>query len=1007
MRTTLRYIWAAVICAALASCEKPDNTPPVLPPDSEEEVQFAPYPQTPEGKDCFFALFEDVPDKTEVVLDKVSVWDGAACSEYVAQSAGSQTVLKGSATEEGKQYYAFYPADESVMFAEGHLTMVLPSEQTQGKESFPYFPAVASSNADDRDFRFRSICGMLGLTITRDDVVSLTIIGKNNEILAGKVMVDLSDMKNPVWTVVEGEGEREIILSNGNGTPLEQGTYYVAVLPQTFSEGIIISMSNSEKEKAERVRSKELVLGRGKYLNAGNVDALESWGTSYHISSADEFVQFMSVDSYDATARIALLSDIDLKGKTVGSIKKFDGIFDGNGYSIRNWDISAPMFETLNGTLRNLVVDGSCTWNDIPEDEDVAVLVRYNNGLVSNCVNYVDMTIRGVEFNAAHSVAGLVAVTTSRVEECVNYGDITLQPTNVTNSTSNSSEGSKLYLGGVVGKVNTLVDPVQIVLCENYGDITYTTEGFIVSQTFMGGVVGGTLATICSSLTTWLPYSNEMLRCYNEGNVTYGYKKEKDVSGSNSNSLQLGGVAGYWEGDITSSENSGFIEVRAPRGNDTGTTFLRGLYIGGVTSINTGSLTGCVNSGNIEYSGTTAGAPHTTVACGPSAWVLVGGVAAAAGNSTSTYVRDCHNRASGMDIDMHMRVGNGTKGAVGGVCALVLSTLENCSNAADITLQSHKQGIYFGGVAGYNEYFETVSCDNSGDVSLTLGAPGDKAKPSEEVSFGGVLGYAKKNISDCNNSGAMTLTGGRENRTYYVGGVLARAGDNLYYYGKSSRYMGNSGSITVNTPATVRVGGIEGEGKAGRLNYTRNTGDITVVSLGNNCYVGGLRGYCNGQILVSENKADVSLTTAGTKAYLSGIIGYQGATVISDTFHGGNLSYRYTGGDAPVVYAGLGCAYLRVRCTLTGTYGGNISIEGAEGGEVHCHSAIGFANTTPIEEGVNVTLGNATRPLGIKAGSLINGVEVTAGNYDNKRLLIGGEDGVDYYWNRQNTIILE
>jgi hypothetical protein len=273
--------------------------------------------------------------------------------------------------------------------------------------------------------------------------------------------------------------------------------------------------------------------------------------------------------------------------------------------------------------------------------------------------------------------------------------------------------------------------------------------------------------------------------------------------------------------------------------------------------------------------------------------------------------------------------------------------------------------------------------------------------------LGGILGFAKKNISYCNNSGALTLTGGREGKTYYVGGVLAQASGNIYYYGTASDYMGNSGAITVDTPATVRVGGIEGTGTGGRLNYTLNTGDINVTSLGNNCYVGGLRGYCTGQILVSENRANVSLTTSGATSYLSGVTGYQGATQISNTFHTGDLAFKYTGSATPTVYAGFGCGYLRVRCTLSGTYGGNITMEGTEGGNVYAHAAVGFANSTPLEDGAYVVLGTATRPLGLKAGSVINGVEVTAENYDDKKLLIGGVDGTDYQYSPENAIILE
>jgi hypothetical protein len=180
-----------------------------------------------------------------------------------------------------------------------------------------------------------------------------------------------------------------------------------------------------------------------------------------------------------------------------------------------------------------------------------------------------------------------------------------------------------------------------------------------------------------------------------------------------------------------------------------------------------------------------------------------------------------------------------------------------------------------------------------------------------------------------------------------------------------------------------------------------------VTSLGNNCYVGGLRGYCTGQILVSENRANVSLTTSGATSYLSGVTGYQGATQISNTFHTGDLAFKYTGSATPTVYAGFGCGYLRVRCTLSGTYGGNITMEGTEGGNVYAHAAVGFANSTPLEDGAYVVLGTATRPLGLKAGSVINGVEVTAENYDDKKLLIGGVDGTDYQYSPENAITLE
>lgn len=1029
MRTTFKHFLGMTVCAALATGCAEKHTPDMG--GGDEQLSAVPYPQTPSDGKLFFALFEDVPAQTKVVLDSdehlaweqgdaVTVWNGETSCIYTALSAGTQTLLASEeVVDASKSYYAFYPADENLVFSEeGSLVMTLPASQILEQGHFPYNPVVAFTKGTERDFRFRSVCSMLGFTITRDDVKEIALIGRNAETLAGEVNVEISDMTAPAWTVVEGKGADRIVLTAADGAAIAPGTYYFAVLPQEFKKGVIFSMINSDGVKAERVRSKSLILERGVYLNAGNLDDLDSWGKSYHIASAEEFVKFMEAGSYDSTSEIGLLSDIDLADCTVGSLRKFDGVFNGNGHRILNWNMSGPFVETLNGTLKGLVIDRSCKWENPPADEDVAMFVRENHGLVSGCTNYADITIAADDFTKPHSVAGLVAVSSARVEDCHNYGDIELLPMTVSVATTASDKGAMAYVGGVVGQVNTLDVPVEIVGCTNSGNVTYRAtdeNGIISSQAYIGGITGGTAATLCTKYTdisSWTPMHNIMLQCVNNGTVTYHYGAHKYVK-TGCNSVQAGGVAGYWEGDIDLSENMGKVDVTVSRGNDDPGFHLKGVRIGGLTSILSGSIRNCTNHADIIFNGTLT-TPSTDVAYGSFPWNMIGGVVACAGNGAGTVISNCHNKGKVMEIDLHMIKGDNKGAAVGGVVGRSYSVVENCSNEAKVDVDNTHMYFYLGGIVASQVGNTVTGCINRGELDLTLGAVG--ANQSKVVSAGGICGQSDNHFYNVDNQGNICVknTDNPSNRAegwnaYLVGGILGESLNALNFYGTSSDYIENSGDITVNTPAPVYVAGIEGRPKnqsSGVPKYTRNTGNINVTS-GGNSHVAGIRTASYGWTQYAVNEGDISLTTSGEESHLAGVVSAFAATRLQDINSYGNLVYTYKGTGTPKVHAGHAVGRLYARCSLTGSFAGNIEINGADAGEVWAHAVAGLADTTPLGEGKYISLGDASQPLGIAAGSVINGVEVTSENYDDRRLLLGGEAGTHYLYSPVNAIVME
>ena len=133
----------------------------------------------------------------------------------------------------------------------------------------------------------------------------------------------------------------------------------------------------------------------------------------------------------------------------------------------------------------------------------------------------------------------------------------------------------------------------------------------------------------------------------------------------------------------------------------------------------------------------------------------------------------------------------------GGICGLNCGTVQNCYNTGSIT--GAGEGVYAGGVCGYNEYGTISNCYNTGAVS-----------GSNYV--GGVCGscYVAA-ISNCYNIGAVS------GNNKYVGGVCgynrSTKISNCYY--DSTIYSGNAVGYNTGTVTSV-----EGKPTADFINCT-------------------------------------------------------------------------------------------------------------------------------------------------------------------------------------------
>ena len=304
----------------------------------------------------------------------------------------------------------------------------------------------------------------------------------------------------------------------------------------------------------------------------------------YLITNAAEFVWVMN-NNKDADANnYRLTINIDMNnGKTSGS-KNFEGIFDGDGYTISNFrDVSESVdyyiFGTVTGTIKNLNLASLTMYDQYGKGSKAVIYSLTGDGVVDNChvqfaehrvykgggvvryassnaqiTNIITSTIEGYTLKDGYEMgvivteatgsvviancsnyadvassgyrqrAGIVSLVRSdevRVENCNNYGDI---------STTGASRWESVN-AGIVGYINESANDAplfQINNCANYGNIFCTTEGIV------GGIVGMANGAYNGSYVIYTLTLNE---CFNYGDVSVGNE-------SNTTEIMVGGLVG-------------------------------------------------------------------------------------------------------------------------------------------------------------------------------------------------------------------------------------------------------------------------------------------------------------------------------------------------------------------------------------------------------------------------------------------------------------------------------
>lgn len=855
---TNRIITMLAVAAAAMAC----NQAEIENPSALKANQFmASVPSTKVSMADDYSLYWEAGDQVSVFAPDGS--NNLFTSE--AETGAKSTVLNGP--EEfvinfSKTYYAIYPYSAENSIENGVITTTIPTVQTPVKGAFPVNFGVAVS--EGQKINFSNVCGLFGFEISQEDIVSVTIKSKGaQEYLTGKVAVDCATAG---YTVVDGLTEVTLVTKD----KFAVGTYYVAVLPQTFS-GVTVTMFKADGTVASVTNTAGFTLDRSHRLETGVVDGGTFAGKITTITNAAELQGFLAAaDSYSAEDEVTVANDIDLAGYDLVPATSFAGTFDGNSMKITNWNAKTALFNAVSGTVKDLTIDKTCGLQ-VQVKGDAAFIALANSGTISGCVNYGTVTSVNGEFVPEETevyinraVGTIAAVSTGSVVSCENHGTVTITPTRV-------GKFALQYIGGVVGIAQAAsADANAMESCVNEGAVTF--DGPFSSKVFLGGVCASTPA----GAGTFGDYGI-FKTLENNGAVTFNLPSASSV---NTTYINVGGVIGYAEADLDDCDNTGAVTVNTPMNPTSASHNVQRPAVAGVAGTVLYNMSGCDNSGEINVKGAFSAGTTKTVGAGKRYLVGFGGVVAFAGSSTDNSITECNNSGK-LTLELGMFKDTKSHAYVGGIAGYSDAAMTSCNNTAALNIKNTMRGGYIGGVAGQLDAVMNT-CSNNGAISYDLvktAAEGDRCR---DLSLGGLIGYynCSSDMTDSHNyaGGTISVFGGyigASTSPYYIGGLTGMTNGKLKGL-KKGTYSKQFGCITVNSPGCVYVGGVTGTTAKSLLDIQLSDVVITVNNPGTGSRIGGITGKktaTNDARLSAEVTVNVTCAEGTEDVYVGHVYG--------------------------------------------------------------------------------------------------------------------------------------
>ena len=899
-----------------------------------------------------------------LVNDKVV----AVPAEYVGKASVQVAV------DAAEAYNVAYPAE---LILGNELTISEVQKYAEGSFAVGSGVMVGYSTSADA-VALKNLYGYLKFTVTgAANVNAVTVVAAGGEAISGVYAVDY---QNATITPLAGKDiirVTEVVAKDGVATVV------VAVPAGEYSKGFEVKV----KDNANGVMVKSLKAA-GTVVEAGTVYAMPevayaATATETEITTAAELqaalAQFQLEVVPESLPYLRLGADIDLTGVELVPAADFYGVFDGQGYSIKNWNTTCGLFTVNHGTVKNIVIDESCTLTAPSAGNDVALIVADNEepGIVAGCVNYGNVIVTDVSAGGRR-IGGVVGVSYGTVHDCINYGKI-----DVTSNAVNNGQ----CVGGVVGYANTNAGTKEalgtdfLANCINYGEVKVIFP-CKPGKSSIGGVLGGTQQSTSTSAAN----QGQIKNCINYGNVSYRF--EVLDSGTYGN---VGGVVGYAQANISNCDNHGKVSFTTP--TDPSAAGTRAAA-GGVIGCNLFTVENCNNYGELFVEGVWAAGTNDAAAAGSQAGSSMGGVVGCVGVygklSADHPTVGCNNYGK-INLNIACKTAGGTAGYFGGAIGYTSNAVSDCHNYGETNITAFLANTYMGGVVGYAQYGNIDNLSNNGPVNLHCKGV---TTANKELWASGVIARGV-NITNCVNNGATSIVVDPCDiviKTIYSGAVAGYADVKIENSTLNAAYS----LTTADNGASLRCAGIVGQVKTGTapMNtvvncHTTEKASVTLNTKNTKAnYTGGIIGSCNNGIDGCTNKAAINVNTlepnTGTAIYYVGGIGGNQKETLNNSHNFGDITVDHGNSTCPL-YAGtlVGKNHTSACIVKDCTNSGNLTIINTASTD----QKIGeLGGDNPVDDAGAVTFENCTNTGVVTVnGQPLGGGAAEALSLDGKR----------------------
>ena len=436
------------------------------------------------------------------------------------------------------------------------------------------------------------------------------------------------------------------------------------------------------------------------------------------------------------------------------------------------------------GTLRNVrVVAEKCEFEK--GGEDMGLLTSVNKGTVENCTAVFSVTLEGDAGGDCY-FAPFAGRNEGSIHACRAEGVISAK---------------NVDIAGVAGRnqeTGTITDCVAEVTLSETTDIKKWTPNVAgVTCTNRGAIYGSTVV----------------------GELTASLLSPELAEGESAASAYAAGIACVNGGSVKNCrvEPASVVLANAQRGY---------AFAGGVVTINaifgetddeyrTGSVEGCFSKGTVRaYSD------------GNSAYA--GGVVAENPRECLVTSSDVSGKVSAQMTSEEVRENESVSSAyAGGIACVNLSTIDACTNQAEISAEARNGAAFSGGIAALNSVTQSYYVSSAGEILSCSGKGVVRAKSNVYNSYAG--GVAAQNnqgalIRGCRQTEYVDATTEKESIFDFTGGIVGRNyGEvkNCFFIGTLDDYDSDSA-----------VGAISG------LAYLQSWFFQYTINMDNNAYVG-------------------------------------------------------------------------------------------------------------------------------------------------------------------------